>query len=336
MRNRLRTGQWFPMNIKDFSSFLGVSTATVSRAFSDKGRISASTRSKIRQKALELGYRPNIHARSLSRKHYHTISLFYPALIKREPDYFISEIILGANEYTSRKRIPLQIHPLSIAPKNFTDTYTDILFNSGVDGIIVIYGTREAEDLISLAKSIKLPYVIIGEITGEEANSITYPINTGAEAAGCHFVRKGKTRPVFIRGINDQPKISGFRFGLNKTSRHLQIDKGGSTFAHGAAAFKRIRINWPDTDCVFCANDVLAIGFIRAALSAGVKIPEDIAVIGCDDIKLARYYYPSLTTINFFQYELGKNSVGQLLSLMSGEKIAQKIIPCKLVLRESA
>jgi len=324
------------INIKKFSAMLGVSTATVSRAFSDKGRISSDTRRRIRKKAKELGYHPNIHASSLSRKHSRTIALFYPALIKGEPDYFITEIILGANEYAAAKNIPLQIHPLATEPNRYSESYLDILFNSSIDGIIVIYGNREASEIISLAKSVKIPYVIIGEIKGEETNSVFYPIEQGAELAGRHFCKNGKSKPIFIRGINDLPKIQGFKSGLQGNEDQLKIDKGGTTFAHGEAAFNRIIKKWPQTDCVFCANDILAIGFIRAALSTGIKIPEQIAVIGCDDVRLARYYHPALTTINLFQYDLGKSSVSQLLRLMAGEKIMQKFIPCELVLRESA
>jgi len=322
------------MNIKEFASRLGISTATVSRAFGTKGRISEKTRKMIISRAEDLGYRANYHARNLSSKKSHTIAFFYPPLTKGEPDYFITEIIFGVSEASSRSSYPLQVHP--IYPES-TDFCKDIILNGSISGIIVTAGTAESNELVKTAKISSLPYVVVGHMSGENQNTVTFDNSRGAMLAGKYFKDTGRKNPAYVSGIFDKRKRLGFSQGLGAMSSKLHFDNGGSTFHDGFSAFRRVLKAVPDTDCVLCANDILAMGFIKAALTEGYKVPGDIAVIGFDDVKIARYFSPALTTIRLHLDELGEKSVNLLRRIMDGGKtVSCESVDCELIVRDSA
>ncbi|OGV50259.1 MAG: hypothetical protein A2X49_15080 [Lentisphaerae bacterium GWF2_52_8] len=326
------------LNIKEFALRLGVSTATISRAFSGKGRISDKTRQMIRAKAEELGYRANIHARNLILQHSETIAFFYPSLIAGEPDYFITEIMLGVSEAAAAANSPLQIHPMPNNSESHIEFYKDIILNGSIAGIIVVAGTPVSLELVKTARNGGIPYVIIGHMSGEQKSCIALQNEKGAMLAGRYFRKIGRMHPVYIGGLMDRRKREGFSAGFAPGSANeIIFDDGGSTFQHGSAAFERLYRMHPKMDCALCANDVLAIGFIRAALANGVHIPEQVAVIGFDDIKMARYHTPSLSTISLHHYEIGARTVARLRQQMAGEKnLPEEIVDCELIIRESA
>ncbi len=322
------------LNISQFASKLGISTATVSRAFGTKGRISESTRHMIKAKAEKLGYRANYHASNLISRRSHTVAFFYPPLIEGEPDYFITEIMFGVNSESSQRKMPLQIHSLYPESMEFCK---DVVLNGSISGIIVIEGAHESSEIVKTAKSSGLPYVVIGNFPGEKENAVTFDNARGAMLAGRHFKDSGRKKPVYIGGLSDKRKRDGFKAGLGTLSTKLHLDPGGSTFLDGYNSFARIASSVPDADCVLCANDIIAMGFIKATLANGRKIPEDIAVIGFDDIRISRYFSPALTTIRLHMDTIGEKSVHLLQRVMNGEKFASgEKIDCELVLRESA
>ena len=172
------------LNIRQFALKLGISTATVSRAFGTKGRISDITRRMIKAKAEQMGYRANYHASNLIGRRTHTVAFFYPPLVKGEPDYFITEIVFGVNSESSRRKMPLQIH--SLYPESM-DFCRDVILNGSISGIIVIEGSPESSGIVKTAKSAGLPYVVIGNIPGEKGLSVIFDKARGAMLAGKHF-----------------------------------------------------------------------------------------------------------------------------------------------------
>lgn len=321
------------IRIKDFAESLGLSTATVSRAFSSKGRISEKTRSLVRMKAEELGYRANVHARNLILGRCEGIAFFYPQLIDGEPDYFISEIMLGVSDACSKINIPLQIHPLSDGHMDF---YKDIVLGGSITGVIVISGPESSTALIRLAEESGIQCVVVGPLPAEGKSHITYDNGKGGFLAGRYFWETGRKHPAYVCGISDRSKREGFKKGLGGIARNLFIDEGGSTFHDGSLAFERIIKSAAKTDCVLCANDIIAIGFIRAALMKGIRIPQEMAVIGFDDIRIASFHTPALSTIRLHTREIGENAVKQLKKLMDGDGATRIKLDCELVIRESA
>ncbi len=326
------------LNIKDFSELLGVSTATVSRAFSSRGRISEKTRRHIIEKAEELGYRANIHARSLTSRRTDIVGLFYPSVDSDQPDYFMTEIQLGIQETLLKSDILLQVHPL---PPSHTHTgtlesYRNYILSGGLGGIIIVAGSVEAKELRDVARSADVPYIVIGHMSDEPRNTVSFDNARGAELAGRYFAKTGRKCPAYIGGHLDRRKKQGFNRGLGDIANVLTIHSGGNTFNHGMNAFRELIDAGSGLDCVLCANDVLAAGFIKAALENGIRVPEDIAVIGFDDVRFARYFTPALSTVSLNLRTLGVSAARQLSKLINGEEINAEFIECVLILRDSA
>ncbi len=326
------------LTIRDFAGILGVSTATVSRAFSSKGRISDKTRQHIIARAKELGYRANIHARSLSSPDTSAIALYYPELSSEEPDYFISEIMLGINSSLAGHGKNLQINPLPFDSSGaILDLCKDQILSGAAAGIIIVAGAKSSRELYQCANSCGMPCVIIGHMSGVKYNTVLFDNKYGAFLAGRYFRNTGRRHPAYLGGHLDKRKQSGFRDGLQLRGSEIVNAGSGSGFRHGCRALDFIVESHPEVDCVLCANDAMAMGFIRAALVRKIKIPQDIAVIGYDDIRSARYYSPALSSVSLKLYDIGETAALLLERLINGEEnIQAEIIECDLVVRESS
>jgi LacI family transcriptional regulator len=324
------------LTIKEFAKQVGVSTATVSRAFDSKGRISEDTRKRIRKLAQEKGYIPNANARNLIMQKSDRIGFFYPSLIKGEPDYFIAEILMGVNEAASSKGYHMQGHPFPFSDKKFEDFYRQIMDGSIIASVIMA-GTEMGDKLIDAARKAGVAFVAIGDATTTEDNFIGFDTAQGSEMAGRYLMQSGRKNPVFVKGLQDERKLDGFSKGLSDLSVSLKIDEGGSTFQDGFLAGQRILKNYPETDAIYCANDILAIGCMKAVQDASINVPRDIAIIGCDNIRFSRYYSPALSTIHIPKYELGEKAFNKLFEMIESNKIgsAGEVIPCDFIVRES-
>ena len=324
------------ITIKDFAEKLGVSTATVSRALNDTGRISEKTRKFIKEKADELGFRANIYASQFRTRQSNTIGFFFPVAGSGDPGYFISEIMGGVSEEAVKAGKVLQIYPVNENGGNI-EAFKNNILNGSLSGIIVVAGSKASFELVSTAKSTGVPYMIVGGIKGETENCVIFDNENGARLAGKYFLNTGRKKPVYVGGFLDRRKKHGFLEGLGPLADKLAFDDGGCSFNQGYQAFERVLELHPGTDCVLCANDVLAIGFIKAVEAKGLKVPHDIAVIGFDDVKISRFYSPALTTVALNQQEAGKHAFQKLLRLITGEKtIANEIMASDLILRDSA
>ena len=324
--------------IVDIAKNVGVSTATVSRALGSKGRVSEKTRKKVLDKAKSLGYSPNINARNLITKKPKALAFFYPSLIEGEPNYFIGEITLGINEAATEKGLVAHMFPFHVHEElRDVDFLRDSILNGGVSGIIVVEADKASDFLFETARSAGVPAVEISPGAKAKKDTVTFDIEKGAELAGKHLREIGAERPAYIAGIADAQKRIGFSKGLGDLAKELIKDWGGSTFHDGALAFERLDPENSGVDAVFCANDILAMGFIRAALTHGFDVPGDIAVVGCDDVRISQYYYPALTTIRLNPIEIGRSSVEILETMVEGKKKNKgRHVECDLIVRESA
>lgn len=329
------------LTIKDFAEILGVSTATVSRAFSSKGRISEKTRQHIISKAKELGYRANIHARSLSTPDSSMIALYYPELNSEEPDYFVAEIMMGINSTLAQHEKNLQVTPLPLAASDeILNLCKDQILSGAIAGVIIISGSKSSLELYNCAQNRAVPCVMVGNMDnmdGVKNNNVVYDTRHGAFLAGRYFKNTGRKHPAYLSGHLDRTKQEGFRNGLEMPLKKIITIGPGFGFRDGYNAMELIAANHPETDCVLCATDAMAMGFIKAALDRKIKIPNDIAVISYDDTCAARYYSPALSSVRLKPFAIGKNSAIILERIMKGEKnIQTELIECDLVVRESS
>jgi len=327
------------MNIKTFAARIGVSTATVSRAFSNKGRISTATRARVREQARRLGYFPNRQARSMVRGKTDALALLYDTPQEADSDYYLAEVSYGIAHAAAQSNMLLQMHAVACDTAQYPECIADLVHTGSVDGFLVYLRTAWAAALIQKAEEQNIPYLILDNTleTSKNVLSIGDAIENACQQAGAYFRRIGKTYPAFVHGIHDDRKLNGFATGLGNLRSKMVRDPGGVSFEHARRAVERILEASPETDAVMCGNDVLAMGAIRGALDRGLRVPDDIAVIGCDDLALARYSNPALTTIRLPKASLGELAVKRLLNMIGDESLTSSPLPqCELILRESA
>ena len=324
------------MDIKSFAKAVGVSCATVSRAFGGRGRISQETRKKILDAAEELGYYASFHARNLGKKHGGCIAFFYPELYTDEPDYFISEIVLGVNRTLKRDRI-FNVTAFDEDDERLLSEAKEQILDGRVSGAIIISGTPGAAALADLAFKNRIPCVVIGRSGEHSVNTIDYDNGYGATLAGKYFRETGRKHPAYVSGHLDRPKKQGFARGFGVDESEVYEIRGGAGFQYGSHAAEEIFRNRRNIDCILCANDIIAIGFIKRATELGIKIPQDIGVIGFDDIAISKNYIPSLSTVSLHLHRLGVEAGKMIEQLFDGKKnLPNTVVRCDLIIRESS
>lgn len=318
----------------------GVSIATVSRVLNDSPRVKTVTRGKVLGAIAALGYQPSASARGLAGHATGTIALVFPQL----SGPFFSELIRGAEKRARESGYHLLIYGtqedvVEGSQQRLLDTVT-----TKVDGLILAQRSIQPGYLHTLHRQ-HLPIVMMGETPEKPDVDNIRPDNLGgAHQAVTHLIRHGRQRIGFVGGPAEQvhasDRLTGYRQALIAASVpwRLELEAGGAfDEASGYAAMVRLLEGDPRPDAVFAANDQMAIGVMAAVRDQGLHVPEDIAVVGFDDIEAARYLQPPLTTVRQSIYEQGRLAVHFLLARIDEpDRPAQtEVVPTALVVRRS-
>jgi len=337
------------VTLYDVARLAGVSTATVSRVVHGQDRVRESTRTRVRQAIEELGYVPDGAAQSLSRRRKDVIGL---VCVEREVDHidienvgllYYDEVLRGVEAcIRQRKNWSLLITFMQGDRPDFSRM--DAL-SGKADGILIGEGFVASSIIERLAA--RVPVVIIAGTPGERAADVVAADNfSGSAAIITHLIADhGKRRLFHLDGPANSPDASQRRQALEYVLRsYPQCQLIGSAQGilsvrsgelAGENLLARYRTALPDA--VVCANDQMAIGVLRAFASGGVRVPEDMAVVGFDDIALGSLYDPSLTTVHQPMHMLGERACTRLLDRIAdpGLSPAVELLPTELVLRSS-
>lgn len=308
-------------NIHEVAKMAGVSIATVSRAFNNSKLIKGDTKSRILQIAEELDYKPSPLARGLSTKMTDTIGVIIPDISGE----FFTDIIHGIDEeaYRWNKFI---IVASSHSQRNGVETLIDFMSSGRVDGVIMMAPQIHKEVPEIIAKS-KRPVVLINSLNEiDEAVSISIDNYQGTVANIEHLMEHGFKKIAIIKGPKDncdaEERYLGYRDTFEKHGIELNpnwVVDGDFTVRTGYYGFMRLMTLAEKPEAIFAANDMMALGVYEGAKVLKVRIPEDIAVTGFDDIYLSRLLTPRLTTVHAPIEELGSKAVRYLLKLIEGE-----------------
>jgi len=336
------------VTLHDVARLAGVSTATVSRVVHGQDRVRESTRARVQQAIEELGYVPDGAGQSLSRRRKDVIGL---VCVEREVDHidienvgllYYDEILRGVEACIRHSNRSLLITFMQGDRPDFSRM--DAL-SGKVDGIIIGEGFVASSTIERLAA--RVPVVVIAGPPGERAADVVAADNfSGSAAIITHLIADhGKRRLFHLDGPPNSPDASERRHALEYVLRsHPQCQLIGSTQGilsvrsgelAGENLLARYRTALPDA--VVCANDQMAIGVLRAFAAAGVRVPEDVAVVGFDDIALGSLYDPTLTTVHQPMRMLGERACARLLDRIAdpGLSPAVELLPTELVLRSS-
>ncbi len=319
----------------------GVSKATVSRVLNNSKPVSTETRTRVIRAIEELGFRPNSTARSLVFKKSKTIGV----VITNIANLFVSVLVKGIEEIAYSNGYNIIICNSYALPKKELELLM-MLKDKRVDGIIFLTSQikKEHKDFL---KTANLPTALVN-VGHRDENVIGISIDNHQAAYDMttYFLKKGFTRVGMIRGFLEDVYTGRERFrGYCRALEDYGVPYSESLVREGAleaqdgyrAAVDLLKDNGKKLDAIFVACDLMAFGAIKAALDHGLNVPADIEIAGFDDVPMASYYCPALTTVRQPIEEMGRIAVKELIKLVKGDAVEAKelILPHQVIFRES-
>lgn len=327
----------------DVAALAGVSSAVVSYVVNDGPRpVSAAARARVLDAIDRLGYVPNQAARSLAGQRTRTLGLIAPTLAN--PVW--SGLALGVNDVALPESFLLMVCDVEHDP-GLDVHYAATLSSKQVDGVILVPSAAPAETLAVLERG-HVPTVVV-ERTVSSAPSVVVDAEATGRLVTQHLLGLGHRRIAFVREhasfLDSRHRLRGFRSAMDEAGiavdERLVVAAGpnvGDSVVEGAqrAADSLLAVH-PRPTAVFAHNDLIAIAVVRAATRRGLRVPDDVSVVGVDDIEAGRYVDPPLTTVPFPSRELGRTAARIVLDAIAGASPPSTTVlaPSALVVRGS-
>ncbi|MEV4759134.1 LacI family DNA-binding transcriptional regulator [Micromonospora sp. NPDC049559] len=321
----------------------GVSRATVSRVVNGSTTVAGPIQEAVRRAVQELGYVPNLAARSLVTQRTDSIALILPEAANRvfSDDQVFPGIIRGVSQEleAADKQLVLMLAG-SAASHDRVERYAT---GRHVDGVLLA-SLHGADPLPGTLARMGIPVVCSGRPLGHAPAPVPYVDVDhvgGVARAVRHLLDSGRRRIATIAGPQDMvagiERLAGYRSELRDSRRRSIVAVGDFTRESGRIAMRQLLDDDPDLDAVFVASDLMAHGALVTLREAGRRVPDDVAVIGFDDIEMARYTDPPLTTVRQPIVQIGREMARQLLRLAAGEPVEPAVmLPTELIIRDSA
>ncbi len=328
------------VTIRDVASLADVSYQTVSRVINNRKNVSPATRLKVEEAIAELDYRPNAIARSMAKGHTYTLGCISPNLT----NYIFARIIESAQ--TEARRQGFFILTGSAPSADKVEPLIDEMLNRRVDGFLVL-NPRDDERYLHLLPLIEkgIPVVYLKNTPkGEAVSSVSCDDKTGGYLATQHLLALGHQEIVTITGPQNeecsQERLAGYHqaFSEKDISLNENLSVEGDWSAKSAGKITQKLLDSGETfSAIFTQNDRMAIGAIRALRDAGLRVPQDISVIGYDDIPLTSYFDPPLTTIHQPLDDFGRHGANLLISAVKNKDYERKqvCLGAQLIQRDS-
>ena len=326
------------VSIKDIARAASVSHSTVSRALRASPLVHAKTAEKIRQIAVQYGFRPNAVARSLATNCTFTIGVVVTTIA----DPFVAEVVSGIEEEARAHDYSVFLANCNADPEREVKVVQSFE-EQRVDGIVVT-ASRVGALYASVLARMRIPIVLLNnQHPSRFAHSVMIENVEASRAAVRHLIELGHRRIAYIGDRfgygSDSERFSGYRSALDEADIPFRPDLvvHGNGKAEGAAAAleKLLAVAEPPT-AIFCYNDMTAIGALKAMRTQGLRVPEDISLIGFDDLPLTLYVEPPLTTVRQPKHEMGRLAMQALVKLIAGSETEQDIrLAGELIVRQS-
>jgi LacI family transcriptional regulator len=326
--------------INDIARRAGLSKASVSRALNGKQDVDPETRERVLKLAAQMGYVASASARALSNGRSSSLGLLVPTLTWP----WILEVLRGVAEEIERSGYSLILYTTSGGEDSEREFMAQVVPAGAVDGLVLVIPLGMLDYIERLAKG-GLPIVAVDD-RGHYPDLPTVATTNieGGRAATSHLIDQGRKRIAMLNGPHDfgcnRDRLEGYKSALQQAG--LRFDPGrvmDSDFKEtgGASAMAALLEADPRLDAVFVANDVMAFGAMRAIRNAGRRVPDDVAVVGFDDIPASAMTHPPLTTVRQPLYEMGRTAASMVMAAVRGESIAKRIeLPTSLVIRDSS
>jgi LacI family transcriptional regulator len=329
--------------ILDVARIAGVSPATVSHAFSAKRPVSERTRARVRAAAVRTGYRPSQLAAAMVTGRTRTLGVVVPDIANP----FFSELVRGA-EATAMAGGYMTIVCSSELDADLEDRCVEVLTDKRVDSLLYLPGTTRRHRCLEDAALSRTPLVVIDEEMPDlpaHASVVTSDNEQGGAAAGRPLAELGHAEIGVVAGPPGLPtaeaRLRGFLAALAERgiviARQRIVRAVSYTMEAGTLAGASLLGRQPEITAVFCANDLIALGLMRAAVEAGRTVGRDLSVAGFDDSFVAQLVSPALTTIRQPIAELGRRAAALAIGAIEdgGRQPRREVLPVQLVVRGS-
>lgn len=335
---KARTPVARPLSIKDIARIAQVSHSTVSRALQGSRLVNPQTAASIRQIAVESGYRASAVARGLVTQKTRTVGVVVTTIA----DPFVGEVVSGIEEVANDQGYSVFLANSNADPER-EQKVVQSFAERRVDGI-VITASRVGALYAPMLSEMRVPVVLVNNrYPGAQVHSVLIQNVQASRLAVEHLLELGHRRIAYLgdrRGHEaDRDRLAGYRQALEQAgipfAPELVVKAESSPEGSGLALEQLLSLPLPPT-AVFCYNDMAALGGLRAIHRHGLRVPEDISLVGFDDLPMASYCQPPLTTVRQPMRRMGVLAMESLVRLMAGQPSADIIeVPAELVVRES-
>ncbi|BFU43616.1 LacI family DNA-binding transcriptional regulator [Krasilnikovia sp. MM14-A1004] len=329
-----------PITIADVAARAKVSKTTVSRVLNGKGELDESTAARVRKVIEELGYVPSSRAVGLARGRTRVVGMLVPSLTWP----WIGEVLQGAVDVLETERYGLLLFTCNRGEESMRQFGAQVSAKS-FDGLLVIEpeGTL---DYIATLHARGLPVVLIDDRDHQPGQipSVGTTHHTGAGAAARHLLEIGRRTPLVVAGPErfgcTQQRLEGFTSVYAEAGHPIPAERilpGDFTIACGLDGVRQAIEAGIEFDAIFAHNDLTATGAMQAVLDSGRRIPQDVAVVGFDDIPMAAHTQPPLTTVHQPLREMGEAAARTLLAHFEGSPLPNRptVIPATFKVRAS-
>ena len=328
-----------PASIKDVAREAGVSIATVSRVLNDVDVVNEETKKKVVEAIDKLSYRPNIVARSLKTQRTSTIGIIIPDISSP----FYPEIVRGAEDVANIYSYNIMLCNTDQDPAREIE-YIKVLKEKMIDGVLYMSNSLD-QNVVETIKKLQVPVVLV-ETTDKENTypSVTIDNEKAAYEAVEYLVKKGNTKIGYIGNHVEAVNAAAIRYlgyenALKDNNLDVDMERvwfGGNKAQDGKEGIENI-LEKTDVDAVFCTSDEIAMGVISALRDRGLNVPEDVDIVGFDNIYSSSIFYPKLTTIAQPMYDMGSVGMRMLIKIINKKPVDNKhyVLPYNLIERDS-
>jgi DNA-binding LacI/PurR family transcriptional regulator len=330
---------------KDVAELAGVSRTTVSFVLNNVAgmRISQKTRQRVKRAALRLNYHPDATARRMVSGQTHVLGFVLRQSVDQAfADFFLPPVLSGLSQGAAAQGYHILFE--RAAPDDQCDTYARLIHERHVDGIVLSGPRFDDLELSSICEE-GANIVLLGQLPNSDIPFVDVDNIGGAQRATEHLLGLGHQR---IACITNAPltytasadRLKGYRQALQAAGiayRDSRVCCGNFTPQSGFAAMKKLLARRPQPTAVFVASDTVAFGALHAIRQAGLRVPEDLALVSFDDVPLAEFVEPPLTTLRLPAVQLGRHAADLLIRLIGKERVDDPhiLLETKLIVRQS-
>lgn len=325
--------------MRDVAEKAGVSVTTVSHVVNNTRKVNPETRDRVKKAMQALGYHPNVLARSLRRGESHTIGIILPD----STNPYFAEVVRGIEDASfSQGYSVILCNSDNDLEKEFL--YTNVLLEKQVDGVIFVAAGLSAKNIRTLEIR-GVPFVLIDRrVPDTEADYVLGDNQGGALLATKHLIELGHQMIACLAGPKgvklSSERIAGYRQALEAANLMFNprwVAEGDFQYQSGYDAAQSLLSNQPVPSAIFACNDLMAMGIYRYAHEKGLSIPDELSIVGFDDVRLAAYANPPLTTVRQSKHEMGSLAIRLLMERMNQPDLAPRleVLATELIVRES-